>query len=150
MQARRFSTVSRLGCLGSALLLYSGTQAWADFIELKDGNYVEVKIVGQEMKEGKVRGKLVPFWKCEDEKGVVKLYEATEIVNKWQMQTSWEKRAENQKWYQQTAPKTENTWQAQAQLATSCSSRELFDDALVHFKKAFDLRLALPLEPGQS
>lgn len=124
--------------------------ARADYLWLKDENIVEVKVLAQVMKPGP-GNKDVPHLECEDERGEKRYFNVKDIKERFAAKTSWEVRAENEKWYEVNAPKVKDTWQAHVSFAISCrGDKKLHTEALVHFQKAYDLRAALPLDTGET
>ncbi len=129
----------------------------ADYVFLKDGNVIELKDVhGVTMPNGS-RGKNTVGVEGTDEKGEKKQFEAVELTDAnnvvnavVKMKTSWEKRADNQKWYDDSVLKVAETWQAQVDFARRCKERSMYDEGLFHYKKAYDLRAALPADKGET
>jgi hypothetical protein len=134
--------------LAVAAVLSLPPTAHADFLILKDDNIIEVKVLRQVMRPGPF-GKEVPMLECENERGEKRYIDPKDIKpdGHFPGKTSWELRVENLKWYEVTAPKTEQTWEARLRFARECRSdtRKLYEQSLVHFKEAYELRAALPL-----
>jgi hypothetical protein len=131
-------------------LCLAATTARADYIYLKDGNMIEIKEAHLVIKQGS-RGKDTQFVEGTDEKGETRSFELTELRDPKdgpafeKGKTTWEIKADNQKWYEALALKVENTWEKQLDFGRKCKQKNMVDESLYHFKKSYELRSALPL-----
>ena len=131
------------------------TSARADYLFLKDGNIIEIKDAHLAVKPG-ARGKDTQYVEGTDEHGDSRSFELTELRDPKEGaqfekgKTTWEKKADNQKWYEGSALKVQDTWQAQLDFGRKCKERSMFDESMFHFKKSYEFRAASPLNAGET
>jgi hypothetical protein len=129
----------------------------ADYVLLKDGNVIELKDVHGAVIPNGSRGNNTVGVEGTDEKGDKRQFESQDLLDPTtitnsvlKQKTSWETRADNQKWYDDRALKIAETWQAQFDFARSCKDKAMYDEALFHYKKSYDLRAATPLDKSET
>jgi hypothetical protein len=117
-----------------ALLVFT-SPVFADILVLKDGNILEVKVL--EMRKNKDKRDV--FW-VSNEQGEKFEVPVKDVVGRKPDKPSWEKRADNLKWYEGEKAKPRAAWDAEEKLAKECRKRDLDSQAADHFRKAYDLR----------
>ena len=136
---------SCIRCLAVAAICSLGALlppiAQADILLFKNGDVVECKILGSEMRKVQGQGGAKEYLKIELEDGSKKDYLLSDVGQVIRRKPSWEVRKENKAWYATESPKVANTWQAQEKFGLDCRRKKHLDEeVLVHLKKAWELR----------
>lgn len=109
---------------------------------LKDGSIVECKIVNLALVKANKQ-----FVQVKIESGEIKEIPVEQVAGVYYGKTSWEKRADNQKWYEGQKPKIKDRWQDHFRMARECKRRELENEFQAHAKRAYELRAAEIKDP---
>ena len=122
-----------------ALLAFAGAVR-ADIVSMKDGNVIECKIIEQTVKNGQ------QVMVVELEGGKRQDIPADQVAWIAKAKPSWEVRKENDEWYKiesaKKADKLKDSWKENESIGKNCRRRKLDREAEVHFRKAYDLRIA--------
>lgn len=122
------------------IALMTGT-ARADILLFKNGAVIECKVQKTYFKKVPGQGGPKEYLVVTLEDGKSKEYLAKDVAQIILKKPSWVLRAEEKDWYAKESPKVEETWKKQEEFAKKCKQKKYLDsEALVHFKKAYELR----------
>jgi hypothetical protein len=134
-------TALRVLAVAALPALFAPAAARADILLFKNGEVVECRILGSEVRKTPGQGGPKEYLKIQLEDGSKKEYLVKDVAQVIKRKPSWEVRKENKDWYAKTAPTIAETWQAQEKFGLDCRRKKYLDDeVVVHLKKAWDLR----------
>jgi tetratricopeptide (TPR) repeat protein len=126
--------------LAVAAFLAAAGALHADIVSMKDGGVLECKIIEQTVKNGR------QVMVVELEGGKRQDIAADEIAWIAKAKPSWEVRKENEEWYRKEVDrkgdKLTESWKENETLGKTCRRKKMDKEAEVHFRKAYELRIA--------
>lgn len=113
----------------------------ADDFVLKDGTVIQGKLLKLEKRKDP-SGRIVIIGTIQiDEAGTTKEVRDDDFAYKVNRDPPWVEKKKNEEWYSRTVKtKKENNWRDQLMLGKECRKRRMEDKAILHFKKAIDVK----------